>query len=65
MSVAVAERLKVVNQSLPGRSVAVTVYDRSVLVEATIGTVEKNLAEGALLVIVVLFACCWAISARR
>ncbi|MFY8195757.1 MAG: efflux RND transporter permease subunit, partial [Novosphingobium sp.] len=56
ISVAVAEQLKVVNQSLPAGVSAVTVYDRSVLVEATIGTVEKNLAEGAMLVIVVLFA---------
>ncbi len=55
VSVAVAEQLATVNQSLPTGVSAVTVYDRSVLVEATIGTVEKNLAEGALLVIVVLF----------
>ena len=55
VSVAVAERLKQVNQSLPAGVRAVTVYDRSKLVEATVGTVEKNLAEGALLVIVVLF----------
>ena len=31
------------------------VYDRTALVDATIATVEKNLLEGALLVIVVLF----------
>ncbi len=31
------------------------VYDRTTLVEATIATVEKNLLEGALLVIVILF----------
>ena len=55
VSVAVAERLEHVNASLPAGVRAVTVYDRSKLVEATIGTVEKNLAEGALLVIVVLF----------
>jgi heavy metal efflux system protein len=55
VSVAVAERLEEVNRSLPGGVQAVTVYDRSKLVEATIGTVEENLAEGALLVIVVLF----------
>ncbi len=52
---AVAERLEEVNESLPSGVHAVTVYDRSKLVEKTIGTVEKNLAEGALLVIVVLF----------
>jgi heavy metal efflux system protein len=55
VSVAVAERLVAVNQSLPAGVVAHTVYDRSTLVEATIATVEKNLLEGALLVIVVLF----------
>ncbi|MGQ0589788.1 MAG: efflux RND transporter permease subunit [Sphingosinicella sp.] len=55
VSVAVAERLEEVNASLPPGVRAEPVYDRSRLVEATIGTVEKNLAEGALLVIVVLF----------
>ena len=55
VSIAVAERLEEVNRSLPGGVVANTVYDRSELVEATVSTVEKNLAEGALLVIVVLF----------
>jgi heavy metal efflux system protein len=55
VSVAVAERLEEVNRSLPGGVIANTVYDRSKLVEATVGTVEKNLAEGAMLVIVVLF----------
>ena len=55
VSVAVAERLEQVNESLPGGVEAVTVYDRSELVGKTIWTVEKNLAEGAMLVIVVLF----------
>lgn len=55
VSVAVADKLEEVNRSLPGGVKANTVYDRSKLVEATVGTVEKNLAEGALLVIVVLF----------
>ncbi|MDF1835614.1 MAG: CusA/CzcA family heavy metal efflux RND transporter [Alteraurantiacibacter sp. bin_em_oilr2.035] len=55
VSVAVAERLEEVNRSLPGGVIANTVYDRSKLVEATVWTVEKNLAAGALLVIVVLF----------
>ena len=31
------------------------VYDRTALVERTIKTVEKNLVEGALLVVVILF----------
>ncbi|MDZ4325495.1 MAG: CusA/CzcA family heavy metal efflux RND transporter [Pseudomonas sp.] len=55
VSIAVAERLEEVNRSLPGGVIANTVYDRSKLVDATVWTVEKNLAEGALLVIVVLF----------
>ena len=55
VSVAVAGQLEEINRSLPGGVVANTVYDRSKLVEATVWTVEKNLAEGAMLVIVVLF----------
>jgi len=55
VSVAVSERLVEVNRSLPPGVVVNTVYDRSTLVERTIATVEKNLLEGALLVIVVLF----------
>ncbi|HEV8052951.1 MAG TPA: CusA/CzcA family heavy metal efflux RND transporter, partial [Parachlamydiaceae bacterium] len=41
--------------SLPKGVVAEPVYDRTVLVDATIETVKKNLFEGALLVIAVLF----------
>ena len=41
--------------SLPEGVVARTVYDRTTLVDKTIRTVETNLFEGALLVIVVLF----------
>ena len=52
---AAAERLEAVNKSLPAGVVAQPLYDRTELVERTIETVEKNLAEGALLVIVVLF----------
>jgi len=52
---AAAERLAEVNKSLPSGVVAQPLYDRTELVERTISTVEKNLAEGALLVIVVLF----------
>ncbi len=51
----VAEQLRIVNDSLPEGVSAVPVYDRTSLVERTIKTVEKNLVEGALLVIVVLF----------
>ena len=52
---AVAERLQQVNQSLPSGIVAEAVYDRTTLVDKTLKTVQKNLFEGALLVIVVLF----------
>ena len=52
----VAERLQEVNRSLPDGVRAEPMYDRTSLVEKTIATVEKNLFEGALLVVVVLFA---------
>jgi len=51
----VAEKLEIINKSLPEGMQARTVYDRTSLVERTIHTVEKNLAEGAMLVIVILF----------
>lgn len=52
---AVAKRLDDVTSSLPPGVKIKTVLDRSKLVNATIWTVEKNLLEGALLVIAVLF----------
>ena len=52
----VGERLKDVNRSLPAGVVARPVYDRTRLVDATLETVRKNLTEGAILVIAVLFA---------
>lgn len=55
VSQALAKRLEAVNASLPKGVVAETVYDRTTLVDKTIATVQKNLLEGALLVIVVLF----------
>jgi cobalt-zinc-cadmium resistance protein CzcA len=51
----VAAKLSDIAKSLPEGVVARAVYDRTDLVEATIKTVEKNLVEGAILVIVVLF----------
>uniref|UniRef100_A0A832I2I8 CusA/CzcA family heavy metal efflux RND transporter n=1 Tax=Eiseniibacteriota bacterium TaxID=2212470 RepID=A0A832I2I8_UNCEI len=51
----VAAKMEEVNRSLPDGVRARTVYDRTYLVEATLRTVRNNLAEGALLVIVVLF----------
>lgn len=55
VSQAVAKRLEEINRTLPEGVVAVTVYDRTNLVEKAIATVKKNLFEGALLVIVILF----------
>ena len=52
---AAALRLEEVNLSLPEGIHAAAVYDRTSLVNATIRTVYKNLTEGALLVILVLF----------
>jgi cobalt-zinc-cadmium resistance protein CzcA len=51
----VAAKLKEIGRTLPDGVVAHTVYDRTRLVEATVETVQKNLVEGALLVVVVLF----------
>ncbi|PRW90986.1 CusA/CzcA family heavy metal efflux RND transporter [Pseudomonas simiae] len=55
VSQAVAKKLEAINRSLPEGVVAVTVYDRTNLVEKAISTVKKNLFEGALLVVAVLF----------
>ena len=55
VSLASAEKLKVANASLPKGVTASPVYDRTSLVDRTIATVSKNLIEGALLVVVVLF----------
>jgi len=51
----VSARLDEIARSLPDGVVARAIYDRTKLVEATVWTVEKNLLEGALLVVVVLF----------
>lgn len=51
----VAAQLEAIAPSLPQGIVVQPVYDRTALVEKTIDTVRRNLAEGALLVIVVLF----------
>jgi cobalt-zinc-cadmium resistance protein CzcA len=53
---AVGEKLKAIGTTLPEGIRIVPTLDRSQLVVATISTVAKNLAEGALLVIVILFA---------
>jgi cobalt-zinc-cadmium resistance protein CzcA len=51
----VNERLAAAQKSLPEGVELNTVYDRTYLVDATLDTVVRSLAEGALLVIVVLF----------
>ncbi|MDU8459567.1 CusA/CzcA family heavy metal efflux RND transporter [Pseudomonas syringae group sp. J254-4] len=55
VSQAVAAKLADINRTLPEGVEAVTVYDRTNLVEKAIATVKKNLIEGAILVIVILF----------
>jgi cobalt-zinc-cadmium resistance protein CzcA len=52
---AAARRLDEAAKALPAGVVAVPIYDRTDLVERAIRTVETNLVEGALLVVVVLF----------
>lgn len=51
----VAAKLKEINTTLPSGIIATAAYDRTTLVDKSIATVQKNLFEGALLVIVVLF----------
>ncbi|WP_070273252.1 CusA/CzcA family heavy metal efflux RND transporter [Duganella sp. HH101] len=55
VSQAVDRKMVDINRSLPAGVQAVTVYDRTTLVDKAIATVKKNLLEGAVLVIVVLF----------
>ena len=55
VSQAVDKKMIEINRSLPEGVHAVTVYDRTVLVDKAINTVKKNLLEGAILVIVILF----------
>jgi heavy metal efflux system protein len=51
----VAQKLAEVNRTLPPNVQVTTLYDRTYLVDATLETVRKNLTEGAILVIAVLF----------
>ncbi|HVF17502.1 MAG TPA: CusA/CzcA family heavy metal efflux RND transporter [Steroidobacteraceae bacterium] len=53
---AAADRLAAIAPSLPEGIHATAIYDRTSLVDATIKTVTTNLAEGALLVVAILFA---------
>ncbi|MGH8464487.1 MAG: efflux RND transporter permease subunit, partial [Pseudomonas sp.] len=52
----IAARLDEINTTLPDGVQATALYDRSSLVDSTIRTVRNNLFEGAILVMVVLFA---------
>jgi len=55
VSAAVEKKLTEINKSLPNGIIAKTVYDRTILIDKAINTVKKNLLEGALLVIAILF----------
>ncbi len=52
---AVDEKIQAIQKSLPKGVVIETVYDRTNLVDRAIYTVQKNLVEGAILVIIILF----------
>jgi len=55
VALAVGEKVTYIQSSLPQGVLIEAVYDRTTLVDKAINTVQKNLVEGALLVIVVLF----------
>ena len=55
VSKAVDEKVASINRTMPEGVKIVTVYDRTRLVDKAIATVKKNLLEGAVLVIVILF----------
>jgi cobalt-zinc-cadmium resistance protein CzcA len=55
VAIGVAEKLEEIKSSLPSGITATAVYDRTGLVDKTLVTVQTNLTEGALLVVVVLF----------
>ncbi|WP_444993860.1 efflux RND transporter permease subunit [Aliikangiella sp. IMCC44359] len=54
ISEGVSNKLESINETLPDGVTAEPVYNRTVLVDKTISTVQTNLMEGALLVVVVL-----------
>jgi cobalt-zinc-cadmium resistance protein CzcA len=55
VALAVDKKMAGINRTLPAGVQAVTVYDRTALVDKAIATVKRNLLEGAVLVIAVLF----------
>lgn len=56
VSRAVDKQMDAINKTLPEGVKAVTVYDRTVLVDKAVRTVRNNMLEGAVLVIAILFA---------
>lgn len=54
VSIRVADKIKEISKDLPKGVTLKTVYNRSDLVNATLGTVEHNLLTGAILVVIVL-----------
>jgi len=55
VAAAVDTKIQAISKSLPPSVMAKTVLNRTLLVNATIETVARNLAEGALLVVLILF----------
>ncbi len=55
VSLAVGQKMQDIQTSLPDGVLIQSEYDRTLLVDKAINTVQKNLIEGALLVIVILF----------
>lgn len=55
VAIEATQRLKLIQKSLPEGVFVDVVYNRTTLVDKAIATVQKNLIEGALLVIMVLF----------
>ncbi|GAB3265996.1 efflux RND transporter permease subunit [Chitinimonas naiadis] len=55
VAASVGKKMADINRTLPEGVVAKTVYDRTQLVDKAINTVKKNLLEGAVLVIAILF----------
>jgi Cu/Ag efflux pump CusA len=56
VSAAVDAKMKEIAHSLPRDVQTTTVLNRTLLVDATVHTVERNLGEGALLVILILLS---------
>ncbi|MBL4591837.1 MAG: CusA/CzcA family heavy metal efflux RND transporter, partial [Phycisphaerales bacterium] len=54
VSEGVHDRMEEIGKTLPENIVVKTLYNRTYLVEATLHTIEKNLVEGAILVVVIL-----------